>query len=86
MALYDRLMGLEPPKLPVHQFMGVMQEIALGNMTGTQGVTAFGLSAAEATEASTQALLPTCLRRPPEGRQGTLRPQQHCCRCDDGTS
>ena len=53
MGLYERLMGFEQPKLPVHQFMGAMQEISLGNMTGAQGVTAFGLSPAEATEAST---------------------------------
>lgn len=53
MGLYERLMGLETPKLSVHEFMGVMQEIALGNMTGAQGVTAFGLSASESTEAST---------------------------------
>lgn len=53
MGLYERLMGFEEPKLPVHQFMGAMQEIAMGNMTGAQGVAAFGLSAAEATEAQT---------------------------------
>jgi hypothetical protein len=56
MALYDRLMGLDPDpakKIGVHQFMGVMQEIALGNMTGAQGVSTFGLSASEATEATT---------------------------------
>ncbi len=53
MALYPRLMGLEQPKIAVHQFFGVMQEIALGFMTGPQGVAAFALSPAEATEAST---------------------------------
>lgn len=53
MGLYERLMGFEDPKIAVHQFMGVMQEISLGFMTGAQGVAAFNLSPSEATEAST---------------------------------
>lgn len=51
MGLYERLAGLEQPKIAVHTFMSAMQEYMLGNMTGAQAATAFGLSAAEQTEA-----------------------------------
>jgi len=50
-SLYTRLMRLEEPKIPVHGFFAAMQEYMLGNMTGAQVVTAFGLSPAEQAEA-----------------------------------
>ena len=53
MGLYERLMWFEEPRISSHQLFGCMQEIALGNMTGPQGVTNLVLSPAEATEAST---------------------------------
>lgn len=53
MGLYERLMGLQEPRISSHQLFGVMQEISLGNMTGAQGITALNLSAAEGVEAST---------------------------------
>lgn len=53
MPLYERIMRLEDPKLPVHQFFGAMQEYALGNMTGAQAIAAFSLSPTEQTEAQT---------------------------------
>lgn len=53
MSLYTRLMGIDPPKIPVHQFFAAMQEFALGNMTAQQATAAFGLSGGEATEANT---------------------------------
>lgn len=36
MALVERLMGLEEPKIPVHTFFAAMQEVVNGNLTGTQ--------------------------------------------------
>lgn len=51
MAIYDRMMGLAESKIPVHQFMGAVQEVVLGNMSVVQAATAFELSAAEQTEA-----------------------------------
>lgn len=38
MGLYERMMGLEEPKIAVHHFMSVLQEYMLGNMTGPQAV------------------------------------------------
>lgn len=51
MPLYERLGGLEEPKIPVHSFMAAMQEYMLGQMTGAQATAAFGLSAEEQTQA-----------------------------------
>jgi hypothetical protein len=54
MALYERLIGLDGhSKIPIHQFMSVMQEYALGNMTGIQARDAFTLDATDITEATT---------------------------------
>jgi len=48
MALIDRLLGTEDPKLPVHQFMAALAEYKRGAITGANIVSAFGLSAGEA--------------------------------------
>lgn len=53
MALYDRLIGLALPRISIHAFFSVMQEFALGNMTGAQAITAFNLDAGEQAEALT---------------------------------
>lgn len=49
MTLLDRLIGIEDPKLPVHQFMSALAEYKRGAVTGVQVVSAFGLDAAETT-------------------------------------
>lgn len=36
MALIERLMGLEEPKIPIHQFQSLCAEWARGNITGAQ--------------------------------------------------
>jgi hypothetical protein len=36
MALIERLMGLEEPRIPIHQFQAIAAEWARGNMTGAQ--------------------------------------------------
>lgn len=51
--LYERLLGLQEPKIPIHTFFSVMQEFALGNMTGAQASAAFNLDASEQAEATT---------------------------------
>lgn len=51
MALYDRMMRFQEPKIPVHQFFSAMQEYALGNITGAQIISIFNLDAGEQTEA-----------------------------------
>jgi NaMN:DMB phosphoribosyltransferase len=53
MGLYDRLVGTEDPKIPIHQFMSAAAENVRGEMTDLQVKNAFNLSAAEATEAAT---------------------------------
>ena len=53
MALYDRLLRLAEPPIPVHQFIAAAAEVAKGNMTNNQAKTAFGLSTAEGNEALT---------------------------------
>lgn len=63
MALIERLMALELPRLPAHQFQSIAAEWARGNLTGTQAQTAITaisgqpLTAEEVTEA--QALVAT---------------------------
>lgn len=49
--LYERLMGLQEPKIPVHTFFSVMQEYMLGNVSGAQATAAFDLDAGEQAEA-----------------------------------
>jgi hypothetical protein len=50
MALIDRVLGQEEPKLPVHQFMAALAEYKRGAITGAQVVSAFNLSQAETTQ------------------------------------
>lgn len=53
MALYDRLLDFESPKVRIHQFMAALGEIERGFMTEAEVATAFGLSAGEQTELTT---------------------------------
>lgn len=41
MSLIDRLIGLEDPKIPTHQFMAALAEFGRGAFTRTQVVSAF---------------------------------------------
>ena len=50
MALAERLMGLEQPKISVHGFRSMLDERRRGFVTNGQVVTAFSLSASEQTE------------------------------------
>lgn len=50
MALVERLMGLEEPKIPVHDFFAAAGEIVDGFLTAAQVKTALGLDAAASTE------------------------------------
>jgi hypothetical protein len=36
MGLYERLLGIELPKIPIHQFQSIVAEYARGRITGTQ--------------------------------------------------
>ena len=51
MGLYERLLKLETPAIPIHEFFATMQEYMLGNVTGGEATAAFNLSAGEQTEA-----------------------------------
>ena len=53
MGLYERLLRIEEPPIPVHTFVAVAAEWAKGNMTNNQARTALALSAAEGNEAQT---------------------------------
>jgi hypothetical protein len=55
MALVERLMGLESPKIPVHDFMAAAQEIVAGRLTIAQVKTALNLDAAAQAEFDTLA-------------------------------
>jgi len=63
MALIERLMGLESPRIPEHEFQSIASEWATGNITGAQAqaaitaLTGVALDAAGITEA--QALVNT---------------------------
>ncbi|OGT03305.1 MAG: hypothetical protein A2143_08020 [Gallionellales bacterium RBG_16_57_15] len=64
MALIERLMGIEEPKIQIHAFQSIMAEWARGNFTGAQAQAAIAfvshgvaLDSAAATEA--QALVAT---------------------------
>lgn len=52
MALIERLMGLETPKMHVHQFMAALGEIERSKMTAQQAVNGFSLNTEEQTEAT----------------------------------
>jgi hypothetical protein len=45
-------MKIEEPGIAVHTFFAVMQEYALGRITGAQATAILGLSAGEATDAN----------------------------------
>jgi hypothetical protein len=53
MPLYDRLMGLAQPKLPVHQFMAMVAERVRNDVTTQQVTDAFALAPDEVTDATT---------------------------------
>lgn len=55
MALVERLMGLEEPKIPVHDFFAAAQEIIVGRLTVAQVKTALNLDAAGQSEFDTLA-------------------------------
>lgn len=50
MALIERLMGLEEPHIPVHDFFAAGQEIISGRLTVAQVKSAFSMNAAAASE------------------------------------
>jgi hypothetical protein len=52
MGLYERLLRLEDPPIPVHQFIAAAAEVSRGTMTNLQARTALNLSGAEGTEAN----------------------------------
>lgn len=52
MALYERLVGTESPKIPVHAWMAALGEVQRGKMTAQQVYDAFALSAGEQTQAN----------------------------------
>lgn len=51
MGIYERMMQIDAPNIPVHLFVAVVAEHAKGNMTNNQARTALNLSAAEGNEA-----------------------------------
>lgn len=53
MALYERLMGIETPKLSPHHLMAVLAEVQRGTMTGAQASAFLGLDTDERSEATT---------------------------------
>lgn len=50
MALIERLMDLEEPRIPVHDFFAAAMEIVAGRLTVTQVKTALNLNAAAQAE------------------------------------
>lgn len=52
MGLYERLTGVERPRVPIHAFMAALGEIERGKMTEQEVATAFNLSAGEQIEAT----------------------------------
>jgi len=52
MGLYERLLRLQEPRIPVHQFVACAAEVSRGNMSSVQARNAMNLSAAEGTEAN----------------------------------
>jgi hypothetical protein len=54
-ALYDRLMGLADPKLPVHQFMAALGEWERGKMTRAQVISAMTIQPTEEADLDTLA-------------------------------
>ena len=52
MGLYERILRLEEPKIPVHAFMAAMAERKRGRVTAQQIVNLFGLDAAAQIDAT----------------------------------
>jgi hypothetical protein len=52
-GLYERLLGLSEPKLPVHQFTAAMGEVRRGKVSPATVAAAFQLDAAEQAETGT---------------------------------
>lgn len=50
MALVERLMGLEEPKIPVHDFFAACLKVAMGKRTVAQIKTVFAMNAAAQAE------------------------------------
>jgi hypothetical protein len=50
MALVERLIGTEPPKIPVHDFFAACHELVMGRLTVAQIKTALNMDAAAQTE------------------------------------
>lgn len=50
MALVERLMGLEEPKIPVHDFFAAGHELVMGRLTVAQIKTALNMDASAQTE------------------------------------
>jgi len=50
MALLDRVIGTQEPKLPVHQFCAALREWSDGAVTRVQVISAFDISVEEAIE------------------------------------
>lgn len=50
MALIERIMALEEPRIPVHYFFAANQEAIEGNVTVAQVKAAFAMDSAAATE------------------------------------
>ena len=53
MGLYERLLGIEEPRIPNHQFFGALAEIEKGKLSGQEVGDMFAMSASERVEAST---------------------------------
>jgi hypothetical protein len=53
MALLDRVLGTEEPKIPIHQFMAALAEYKRGEVTKQNVVDSFSLSAGESTALQT---------------------------------
>lgn len=50
MALVERLMGIEEPRIPVHQFFAAVGEVVQGNITGAQVKSFLNMDAAAQAE------------------------------------
>lgn len=53
MALFERLIGTEEPKIAIHKFHAVIDEMKQGRLTQAQAKQVLGLSNQEASEALT---------------------------------
>ena len=52
MGLYERLLRLEEPRIPVHAFMAALAERKRGRVTANQIISVFGLDPTATTEAA----------------------------------